>query len=151
MSSPGSRQRPNTLVDLGEFARGEISTQHGTPPVNVPRGSRQLPRSRPISSAPANKHHHVAFESPVGYSASLVEPVMDEGEVLSTSASSVSSSLMQKHRDAASWSAHHSYGTMGQVGKGAASPDFTKSVNFENECVKIQQRNEAKRQEHATT
>jgi hypothetical protein len=149
--SPSSRYRPNTLVNLGDFVREEISSQrHGTPPVNVPGGPPSS--SRPINSAPAAKKH-VLFGSPVGYSSSLVEPVMGDSEILSTSATSVSSSLMQRHRDAASWSAHNSnaYGTMSHPGGGSVSPDMTKSVNFENECIKIQERNEAKRQEHSTT
>lgn len=163
MSAPSNKYRPATLVNLGDFVREGISAQQGqgSPPVKVPhhKSSRQSSSSR---SAPASKHK--TFRSPGpgpvgydyspsrGYSTSLVAPVLEEGEVLSTSATSTSSSVMiQRHRDAAT-----GYGTMAQVGNGGGdgpgSPDPTvKSVNFENECIKIQMRNEGKRDEHATT
>lgn len=150
--------RPATLVNLGNFVREEISN---SPPVNVPRKSKHP--NRPVSSAPAAKHNNSSRAAAVGYegggspshgySSSLVAPVIDEGEVLSTSATSNSSSVfMQRHRDAATWGAH-GYGTMPQVGNGGVpgSPDPTNSVNFENECIKIQERNADKRQEHSTT
>lgn len=163
MSSPNNKHRPKTLVNLGDFVRGELGpNQHGSPPVSVPGRSRP-PASRPINSAPTARHHRVAFRNPVGYgredtpsegySASLVDPVMEDGDIMSTSAtsaSSVSSSLMQRHRDAAGWS-HPGYGSMPHVGRGPSSPDFHKSVNIENEYIKIQARNETKRQDHSTT
>ena len=167
MSSPTNKYRPNTLVNLGDFVRGEIGpSQHGSPPVSVPKRPGQS-ASRPINSAPAAKHRHVAFKGPVGYrredipsegySASLVDPVMEDGEVMSTSAtsgSSINSSLLQRHRDAAGWSSHPGYGSMPHVGVGGGGsnhPDFIKSVNVENEYIKIQARNETKRQDHSTT
>lgn len=160
MTTTADKLRPNTLVNLGEFVRGEISAQHGSPPVNVPKRSKQS-SSRPISSAPAAKYHKlhrgpVGYESGEedsvsrGYSASLIAPVMDDGEILSTSRSSVSSSVMQRHRDAAMWG----YGTLPQVPQPEKSGgEFhpINSLNFENECIKIQERNEAKRQDHSTS
>ena len=149
MSSPGRKPRPTDLLNLGSFA-GDSGVA-SSPPVNVPRRSGQS--SRPISSAPPARH--VTIRSPVGYerdqrgvSASLIDPVMDEGDVLSTSVTSSNSSLMQKHRDAATWGAQ-SWGTGGGVGNGPGR-DFTRSMS-DDEYVKIQARNEAKRQDHATT
>ena len=77
---------------------------------------------------------------------------MDEGEILSTSASSTTSSMMQRHRDAAGWAAGGSrgYGSIQQDAEGGKK-DFTKSVSVEDEYVKIKERNEVKRLEHSTT
>lgn len=75
----------------------------------------------------------------------LAQYSMDEGEageVISTSATSVSSSVMEHHRDAATWG----YGTLPQVEKVGDGPDPINS-----EYIEIRERNQAKRQDHSTT
>ena len=136
--------------------RGEISGEHSSPPVTVPKKSRES--GQPIySSVPTAARNRTLYRvsgdpnSPTdGYSASLIDPVMDEKEIYSTSEGS---SIMQRHRDAAT-----GYGAMDSHGGGGGGnlPFGSSSVNyigesFEDEFVKIQMRNEAKRQEHATT
>lgn len=151
-----STARP--LLNLGDVVRDETSSsQLGSPPVNVPRKSRQP--GRPFSSVPQK----ALFRGPVGYgggsSPPLVAPVMDEGDViLSSSASSSSSSVfMQRHKDAANWGVQ-GYGSLkagpgsGGDGGGGVQDDFTRSGNLEDDgWEKLQARNDAKRQQHTTT
>lgn len=153
MSSSPRKTRP---VNLGEFVRGEISNEHSSPPVTVQKKTRQS--SQPIySSAPSAARNRTLYRvsgdpnSPTdGYSASLIDPVMDEKDIYATSEGS---SIMQHHRDAAA-----GYGTMHSQsdGGGGGVPFRGSSVNyggesFEDEFVKIQMRNEIKRHDHATT
>lgn len=146
MSSP----RPATLLNLGDFVREEISP---SPPVYIHRSSRKS--SKPISSTAPTKRQDYwsSSESSRGYSASLVGPVMDETQVLSTSATSINSSGMLRHQEAANIGPYGST-VQSQGGAGAGmgkSVNVNQPINFEDEFEKIQMRNEAKRSDHSTT
>ena len=142
MSSLGSDSRRTTpLLDLSGVVREEISFS----PVPGHQGSRSS-RGNSLDSTPA------------GYSASLIEPVMDDREVLSTSVRSDRSSVILRHKEAAKMSQQtrsRSYGTLpSNAHVQQTTPDFLKKPtppSIEDEFEKIQARNEAKRQDHATT
>lgn len=76
---------------------------------------------------------------------------MDETQVLSTSATSINSSGMLRHQEAANIGP---YGATVQSQGGAGmgkSVTVNQPINFEDEFEKIQMRNEAKRSDHSTT
>lgn len=138
--------------------RGEISA---SPPVVIPKKAR--PGQKISSTAPSAARNAARVSGDPGdnypYSSSLVGPVMDESEVLlSTSASSQSSSTILRHQEATALG----YGATavsvnadrggGEGGGGGIDKSYlTKSVSVDDEYVKIQMRNEAKRMDHATT
>ena len=149
MSSSTGKARP--LLNLGEFVREEISS---SPPVSVPKKthkSKQVGFSAPSAARHAVRAGDSESSDNLPYSASLIAPVMDETEVLlSTSASSQSSSVVMRHKEAAVLT--YGTGSNGAVPRDGGERGYlTKSINIEEEYVKIQARNEAKRQDHATT
>lgn len=79
---------------------------------------------------------------------------MEEGEVLSTSAASTTSSVMQRHKDAAGWGGGgggYGYGSVQSAAAKDGKKEYTKSISVEDEYVKIKERNEVKRFEHSTS
>ncbi len=139
MSSLGSEPRQTPLFNLSDVVREGISA---SPP--------RRPSSERSSRASS------LDDTPVGYSASLIEPVMDDGEVLSTSLRSDRSSVIMRHKEAAKIGQQRSrsYGTLPTVqyrGDEGRRNFVKKPTSLEDEFEKIQMRNEAKRNEHSTT
>lgn len=141
MSSLGTGYRTTTpLLNLSDVVREEISVHRASS-----SASDRSSRASSIESAPA------------GYSASLIEPVMDDREVMSTSLKSERSSVIYRHQEAAKIGQQQrskSYGAIPTIQHrgGEDGRDFlSKSTKFEDEFEKIQMRNEAKRSDHATT
>ena len=149
MSSLGSSEaRTTPLLNLSNVVREEILAS--SPGSSVHRA--------PSSASERSSRASSLDYAPPSYSASLIEPVMDDNEVMSTSLRSDRSSVIIRHKEAAKMSQHRSrsYGALPTIQhRGEGGEDRTdflkKSTRFEDEFEKIQMRNEAKRSEHATT
>ena len=142
MSNRGGGKRPTKLVNLSR------DDDWNTSPVNIPRQSRQ-------------QNHPGAQSAPSGrgvvprQGSSLLAPVIDDADVISSSLRS-DTSTMERRKEAASGGLgafkHHvqNYGGMeGGVGPRGGSPDLDQSHEIEEDYVKIASRH--KRAEHATS
>ena len=137
--------RPEKLFDLGE-----IGTQNtgASLAIDVPNPINDPNIRTPLNSAPTGYSGRqvsaVDFNSRV-----LINPIMDESEVvLSSSATSRSSSVVMRQKQAAGGSLGrcNSYG-----GLEACRRDVVQSGNVESEYVRIQEKNEEKRIKNSTT
>lgn len=133
MSNKGGNKRPTKLVNL----TGD--DEESTPPVNIPKQSRQnIPGSQSV---------------PTRYGSSLVEPVINENEVISSSFRS-DTSTMERRKEAASgglgkYKSIQDYGGMeARGGPHRARRDLEQSHEIEDDYEKIAMRH--KRAEHAT-
>ncbi len=139
MSGKGGSKRPTKLVNLIE------EESDSTPPVDIPQpSSRQhFPGSR---SAPSGR--------PIRYGSSLVEPVIDENDVISSSYKS-DSSTMDRRKEAAGgglgkYSSILDYGGIEAAGgPHRDTRGLEQSTDMEEDYEKIAMRH--KRAEHATT
>lgn len=142
MSNKGGNKRPTKLVNLTR------DNEESTPPVNIPKQSRQ--NFSGSQSAPSGRG-----VIPTRYGSSLVEPVIDENEVISSSYRS-DSSTMERRKEAASgglgpYKSIQNYGGV-EAGLGGGPPgdrrDLEQSHEIEEDYEKIAMRH--KRAEHAT-
>ena len=146
MSNKGGNKRPTKLVNL----TGD--DKESTPGVNIPKSSRQNFPGSQSKSAPSGRG-----VIPTGYGSSLVEPVIDEGDVISSSLKS-DTSTMERRKEAASgglgkYKSIQNYGGV-EAGGGPYrtrrdSQDLEQSQEIAEDYEKIAMRH--KRAEHATT
>ena len=80
----------------------------------------------------------------------LIDPVMDESQVMLSSSANSSSSVVMRQKMAAS-GALGRYNTYSGVDVGTRKKLMESSIIGESDYVKIQERNENKRKEHSTT
>ena len=140
MNGISGSKRVTKLVNLGG-----VDDDMSTSPVDVPeRTNHRFPG---IQSAPG-----IGFVN--GSSRSLLEPVIDEGDVISSSYKS-DSSTMERRREAASGGLgaytgiQGGYGSVnGALGPRGAPPELEHSHEIEDDYEKIAMRH--KRAEHAT-
>ena len=142
MSNKGGSKRPTKLVNLTR------DDDQNTSPVNIPRSR---PEQSGTRSAPSR---HAPLSS------SLVEPVIDESDVMLPSSSVKSdTSAMDRRKEAAKgglgeYGAPHNYGAINtggyaDDGHGAPSNTMEQSAEFADDFEKIASRH--KREEHATS
>ena len=145
----GGKKRPTKLVNLSGDEDGSSS------PVNIPPSkSRQRQNYTGIHSAPGERRRPF-------YGSSLVEPVIDEGEVMISGSLKSDTSTMDRRNEAArgglgeyrSLQIQHYGATDGEdgplFGGDDGTPEGEQSTEIAEDYVKIAQRH--KREDHGTT
>ena len=144
MSNRGGGKRPTRLVNLSG------DEDRSSPPVNIPPKARQNTVGR---SAPDGRRGR----SGVPYSSSLVDPVIDDADVMMSGSVKSDSSAMERRREAAKgglgdYNIQH-YGAMDKdTGADIAwggNPELEQSGEIAEDYVKIAHRH--KREDHGTT
>ena len=146
MSKRGGGKRPTKLVN---FSRDE---DQSSAPVNIPPSQQNSRRNYPgVQSAPggrAGPHRSL-----------LVDPILDEADVMISSSVNSDTSTMERRREAAKgglgeYNASH-HGGYGAIDRGAGYrdnspvPELEQSAEIAEDYVKIAQRH--KREDHGTT